>query len=67
MHSAQVWFGYGELNVTRPSNDPAQARIGLVRFVVGLGYRLDERTRPQSELAPGVIGGSGQARRRRSS
>ncbi len=47
---AQSWFGYGELNYTRPSNDPAQARADLERFVVGLGYRFDERTRLQSEL-----------------
>ena len=50
VRSAQSWFGYGELNYTRPSNDPAQARADLARFVVGLGYRFDERTRLQSEL-----------------
>jgi len=48
--SAQSWFGYGELNYTRPSNDPAEARFDLSRFVVGLGYRFSERTRLQSEL-----------------
>jgi hypothetical protein len=47
---AQSWFGYGELNYTRPSNDPAEARADLERFVVGLGYRFNERTRLQSEL-----------------
>ncbi|MGB8694807.1 MAG: hypothetical protein WCD08_14980, partial [Steroidobacteraceae bacterium] len=47
---AQSWFGYGELNYTRPSNDPAEARFDLSRFVVGLGYRFNERTRLQSEL-----------------
>jgi hypothetical protein len=47
---AQSWFGYGELNYTRPSNDPAEARFDLSRFVVGLGYRFNEHTRLQSEL-----------------
>jgi hypothetical protein len=50
VRSAQSWFGYGELNYTRPTSDPAQARADLARFVVGLGYRFDERTRLQSEL-----------------
>lgn len=44
------WFGYGELNYTRPSADPSQARADLSRFVLGAGYRFDERTRLQSEL-----------------
>jgi len=48
--SAQSWFGYGELNYTRPTSDPAEARFDLSRFVVGLGYRFSERTRLQSEL-----------------
>ncbi len=47
---ALSWFGYGELNYTRPTSDPAQASADLARFVVGLGYRFDERTRLQSEL-----------------
>ena len=47
---ALSWFGYGELNYTRPSNDRAEARADVERFVVGLGYRFNERTRLQSEL-----------------
>jgi len=50
VRSAQSWFGYGELTYTRPTSDPAQARADLERFVVGLGYRFNERTRLQSEL-----------------
>ncbi len=50
VRSPQSWFGYGELNYTRPADDPAQAQVDLARFVVGLGYRFDERTRLQSEL-----------------
>jgi hypothetical protein len=44
------WFGYGELNYNRPSDDPSQATFDLARFVLGAGYRFDERTRLQSEL-----------------
>ncbi len=45
-----TWFGYGELNYTRPTDDPAGARADLARFVIGAGYRFDEHTRLQSEL-----------------
>ena len=44
------WFGYGELTYTRPSADPSQARADVSRFVLGAGYRFDDRTRLQSEL-----------------
>ena len=44
------WFGYGELNYSRPADDPTQARFDLGRFVLGAGYRFDERTRLQTEL-----------------
>ncbi len=47
---ALSWFGYGELNYTRPTDNPADARADLGRFVIGAGYRFDERTRLQSEL-----------------
>ncbi|MDE2219165.1 MAG: hypothetical protein KGJ52_02195 [Gammaproteobacteria bacterium] len=47
---ALTWFGYGELNYTRPSEDPSAARADLGRFVIGTGYRFDERTRLESEL-----------------
>ncbi len=45
-----TWFGYGELSYTRPTGDPGQARADLGRFVIGAGYRFDERTRLQSEI-----------------
>jgi hypothetical protein len=44
------WFGYGELNYDRPADHPEQARIDLTRFVIGAGYRFDDRTRLQSEI-----------------
>lgn len=47
---ALSWFGYGELNYTRPSADPSQARADVGRFVLGAGYRFDDRTRLQSEV-----------------
>jgi len=45
-----TWFGYGELNYTRPSDNTAQTTADVARFVVGAGYRFDERTRFVSEL-----------------
>ena len=42
------WFGYGELNYTRPRDGIATA--DLARFVLGASVRLDERTRFVSEL-----------------
>jgi len=45
-----TWFGYGELNYSRPRNDPAQTTFDLARFVLGFEYRFDERTRLASEV-----------------
>ncbi len=47
---ALSWFGYGELNYTRPAAEPSQARADVGRFVLGAGYRFDERTRLVSEI-----------------
>lgn len=44
------WFGYGELTYDRPADHPEEARFDLARFVIGAGYRFDDRTRLQSEL-----------------
>jgi hypothetical protein len=44
------WFGYGELNYSRPSEDHADATADVGRFVIGVGYRFDDRTRFASEL-----------------
>ena len=45
-----TWFGYGELDYSRPSDDPSQTTFDLARFVIGMGYRFDERTRLLSEV-----------------
>ncbi len=47
---ALSWYGYGELNYTRPADEPSQARADVGRFVLGAGYRFDERTRLVSEI-----------------
>jgi hypothetical protein len=47
---ALSWSGYGEFNYTRPTDDPAGARFDLARFVLGAGYRFDERTQLQAEV-----------------
>lgn len=44
------WFGYGEINYTRPTDDSSGATADVGRFVLGAGYRFDERTRFVSEL-----------------
>ena len=45
-----TFFGYGELNYSRPSGDASATTADLARFVLGAGYRFDERTRFVSEL-----------------
>lgn len=44
------WFGYGELNYSRPTDDSAGTTADVGRFVLGASYRFDERTRFISEL-----------------
>jgi hypothetical protein len=44
------WFGYGELNYSRPENDGSATTADLARFVLGAGYRFDDKTRFVSEL-----------------
>ena len=41
---------FGELNYSRPSGDASATTADLARFVLGAGYRFDERTRFVSEL-----------------
>ena len=45
-----TFFGYGELNYSRPRDDAAATTADLARFVIGMGYRFDDRTRFVSEL-----------------
>ncbi len=42
------WFGYGELNYTKPQQGTATA--DLARFVLGASHAFDERTRLVSEI-----------------
>jgi hypothetical protein len=44
------WFGYGELNYSRPNGDNANSSADVARFVLGASYRFDDRTRFISEL-----------------
>jgi len=43
-------FGYGELNYTRPRNDPAATTATAARGVLGFSYAFNERTRMAAEL-----------------
>jgi hypothetical protein len=45
-----TWFGYGELNYSRPAGNPSATTADLARFVLGAGYRFDEKTHFVSEL-----------------
>jgi hypothetical protein len=45
-----AWFGYGELNYSRPEDDGSATTADLARFVLGASYRFDETTRFVSEL-----------------
>jgi hypothetical protein len=44
------WFGYGEINYARPTDDSAGTTADVGRFVLGASYRFDDRTRLVSEL-----------------
>jgi hypothetical protein len=44
------WFGYGEFTYTRPEDDGPATTADLARFVLGAGYRFDDKTRFVSEL-----------------
>ena len=44
------WFGYGELNYSRPTGDSSGTTADVGRFVLGASYRFDERTRFISEV-----------------
>lgn len=43
------FFGYGEMNYSNPSSS-ADATADLARFVLGVGYRFDDKTRFLSEV-----------------
>lgn len=44
------WFGYGELNYTRPTGDSSAATADVGRFVLGASYAFDDKTRFVSEV-----------------
>jgi hypothetical protein len=44
------WSGYGELNYSRPENDGSATTADVARFVLGAGFRFDDKTRFVSEL-----------------
>jgi len=44
------WFGYGEMNYSRPTGDAAAATADVARFVLGASYAFDDKTRLVSEL-----------------
>jgi hypothetical protein len=48
--SAVQWFGYGELNYSRPTGDSSAATADVARFVLGASYAFDDKTRFVSEL-----------------
>jgi ribosomal protein L29 len=45
-----TWFGYGEFTYSRPEDDGPSTTADLARFVLGAGYRFDDKTRFVSEL-----------------
>ncbi len=47
---ATVLSSYGEINLNVPTNDSAQARADLARFVLGYQHRFDEKTKVVAEL-----------------
>lgn len=47
--STRLW-GYGELNYTRPTGNPAAAQADLRRAVIGFSHAFNDRTRVYGEL-----------------
>jgi predicted porin len=47
---ALAFSGYGEVDYARPSDDPSETTADAHRFVVGISYQFDEKTRLVSEL-----------------
>ncbi len=39
-----AWFGYGEINYSRPQDDGSSTTADVARFVLGAGYRFDDKT-----------------------
>jgi len=48
--AALSFFGYGEMDYSRPRGDASQATATVRRGVLGWSYRFDERTRFAAEL-----------------
>ena len=44
------WFGYGEFTYSRPEDAGPSTTADMARFVLGAGYRFDDKTRFVSEL-----------------
>ena len=44
------FFGYGEMTYARPRENSADTQADLARFVLGTGYKFDDKTRFVSEL-----------------
>jgi hypothetical protein len=44
------WSGYGELNYSRPIDDGSATTADMGRFVLGISYRFDDKTRLVSEV-----------------
>ena len=44
------FFGYGELTYSHPRDNGSETQADLARFVLGTGYKFDDRTRFVSEL-----------------
>jgi len=44
------WMGYGELNYSRPTDDAAATTADVGRFVLGVTYAFDDRTKLVSEV-----------------
>lgn len=45
-----TFFGYGELNYSHPRENSSDTFADVARFVLGVGYRFDDKTRFVSEL-----------------
>ncbi len=44
------WFGYGQVDYSRPTDDPSSTTETVSRFVVGMNNQFDEKTRLVTEV-----------------
>lgn len=48
--SGPTWFGYGQVDYSRPTDNPSETTATVSRFVIGMNNQFDARTRLVTEV-----------------